>query len=349
MNSLKRITAIISAMSVLLAANTAILPENVTEHFTIAASAADTANSGECGAEGDNVQWTLDSHGTLTISGEGKMLDGDGLTNTPWDIFKVKKAVIEDGVTSIGAYAFNNAIYMESISIPDSVSEIGEYAFFDCQVMTEIDIPDAVKELKTSTFYDCYSLTEVTLSENIASIGYGVFQNCSKLQSITFMNPQCMINNYYTTISNSVDFEAGTAEFTGTIYGYADSTAQAYAEKHNRKFAVIGKKPSSTTTTPNTSAGLRGDVNENGTVDVEDAQLALNAYVASMAGLETNLSESQVKAADVNENNDVSVDDAQNILIYYVNNTLSGNPMSWDSILNLETSTTTTTTTKAIA
>lgn len=31
--------------------------------------------SGECGAYGDKLTWTLDSTGTLTISGEGEMAD----------------------------------------------------------------------------------------------------------------------------------------------------------------------------------------------------------------------------------------------------------------------------------
>ena len=39
------------------------------------ALAADIVNSGTCGAEGDgsNLTWTLDSEGTLTISGTGAM------------------------------------------------------------------------------------------------------------------------------------------------------------------------------------------------------------------------------------------------------------------------------------
>ena len=31
--------------------------------------------TGECGANGSNVTWTLDDEGTLTISGNGAMLD----------------------------------------------------------------------------------------------------------------------------------------------------------------------------------------------------------------------------------------------------------------------------------
>lgn len=37
--------------------------------------AADIVASGTCGAQGDNLAWSLDSDGTLTISGTGEMHD----------------------------------------------------------------------------------------------------------------------------------------------------------------------------------------------------------------------------------------------------------------------------------
>ncbi|MBQ9905272.1 MAG: leucine-rich repeat protein [Oscillospiraceae bacterium] len=78
---------------------------------------------------------------------------------------------------------------------------------------------------------------------------------------------------------------------------------------------------------------LTGDINGDGTVSVEDAQLALLAYVQTMAGLESGLTEQQTKAGDINGDNTVSVEDAQNILIYYVNNTISDIPTTWETLL----------------
>ena len=69
------------------------------------ASAAVVA-SGECGAEGGNVTWSLDDAGTLTISGTGKMKDytfNDGEDfEPPWPIYDTKEVRIGMGVTSIG-------------------------------------------------------------------------------------------------------------------------------------------------------------------------------------------------------------------------------------------------------
>ena len=93
--------------------------------------AADIVDSGYCGGEGDgtNLTWTLDSAGTLTISGKGKMKDFDFSSDRcPW-WNKAKTAVIENGVTRIGSVAFWYCSCLENVVIPDSVTSIGEYAF----------------------------------------------------------------------------------------------------------------------------------------------------------------------------------------------------------------------------
>lgn len=75
------------------------------------ASAAESVASGSCGSEGDgsNLTWTLDSDGTLTISGTGTMADYYG-SSAPWYSYQsqCKALVIENGVTRIGDRAFYN-------------------------------------------------------------------------------------------------------------------------------------------------------------------------------------------------------------------------------------------------
>ena len=76
---------------------------------------------------------TLSDDGTLTISGTGDMPDYKQY-NTPWfdDREKIKKVVIEDGVTSIGENAFFYCPALTSITIPNSVTSIGECTFKGC-------------------------------------------------------------------------------------------------------------------------------------------------------------------------------------------------------------------------
>ena len=89
---------------------------------------AEIIDSGECGADGDNVTWTLDDTGTLTISGEGEMFDFASKKECPWYELRqlIKNVKIESGVTSIGD---NADINQKSITIPKSVTKIGKAIF----------------------------------------------------------------------------------------------------------------------------------------------------------------------------------------------------------------------------
>ncbi|MBR5364043.1 MAG: dockerin type I repeat-containing protein [Oscillospiraceae bacterium] len=76
----------------------------------------------------------------------------------------------------------------------------------------------------------------------------------------------------------------------------------------------------------------KGDLNGDGTVSAEDAQLVLNLYteiVAERALADAN----QLAAADINQDGELSADDAQIILLYYTENILTGNPVSWEDLL----------------
>ena len=70
-----------------------------------ASAAAETVASGTCG---DNLIWTLDEEGTLTLSGNGNMDDFLNGRYAPWYYKKsqINAVVIGDSITSIGNYAF---------------------------------------------------------------------------------------------------------------------------------------------------------------------------------------------------------------------------------------------------
>ena len=144
-------------------------------------------DSGECGAEGDNVKWELDSNGQLTISGNGKMKDYSNTSDSPW--FGKRKGIktvsIKSGVTSIGNRAFYLCENLTTITIPDSVTSIGNYAFDACSSLTNIAIPDSVTYIADWAFTNCKSLTSIILSDSITSIGNYLFSGCTSLTSIT--------------------------------------------------------------------------------------------------------------------------------------------------------------------
>ncbi len=154
----------------------------------VTALAADVVASGTCGAEddGSNLTWTLDSEGVLTISGSGDMYDY-GFHSAPWygSRSRVKSAVIAEGVTSIGRYAFDGCTSLTSVTIPSSVTSIGGATFSYCASLTSVTIPDSVTSISAFAFYNCISLTSVTIPDSVTSIGESAFCGCDSLTSVT--------------------------------------------------------------------------------------------------------------------------------------------------------------------
>ena len=95
----------------------------------------------ETGTIGESVKWVYDGYGKLTISGTGAMEDYK-FKGAPWQKYKgeLRNVVIEEGVTYIGANAFNLAdnsyihTDIESITIPASVTSIHKDAFKETAV-----------------------------------------------------------------------------------------------------------------------------------------------------------------------------------------------------------------------
>lgn len=135
------------------------------------------ATSGTCG---DNLTWTLDDNGMLTISGTGDMPMWNSSGDVPWCITRenIKAAIIQGGVTSIGAWTFDDCENLTNISIPESITSIGKMAFYNCQGLTGISIPVSVTSIGEWAFSYCENLKDVYYTgseeqwENI-SIGDG--------------------------------------------------------------------------------------------------------------------------------------------------------------------------------
>lgn len=146
--------------------------------------------SGTCGAEGDNLTWTLDSDGVLTISGTGAMKNysnNHGDQNyAPWHDYtqKIKSVVIDDGATTIGEYAFLGCSVLADITIPDSVKRIEGGAFSYCNALESIELPADLEYLGNSAFLSCVRLTNVNIPSSIKKIGEGTFYGCRSLAEL---------------------------------------------------------------------------------------------------------------------------------------------------------------------
>ena len=161
--------------------------------LAFSAAAESAAASGICG---ENLTWTLDAAGTLTVSGTGAMEDYN-YKDAPWHQSRdsIKAVVVESGVTTIGGSAFNDCSSLTSINFPDSVTVIGEYAFESCSSLTSITIPESVTAIGGFAFYGCSSLSSITIPEGVTAIGEYAFSRCSSLKdvSITDLDAWCRI------------------------------------------------------------------------------------------------------------------------------------------------------------
>lgn len=103
---------------------------------TLCAVNATTSTFGSCGT---NLSWTLSNNGALTVSGTGEMSDFTSST-MPWfsSRSKITSVIVEEGVSSVGNYAFYNCNNLKSIRISNTVTSMGEYAFANCSAITEI-------------------------------------------------------------------------------------------------------------------------------------------------------------------------------------------------------------------
>ena len=154
------------------------------------------ASADASGTWGENLTWTyVETTHTLTISGEGSMANCDnygsyGYSRSPWYSYgeEMTKAIIEDGVTSIGDNTFFGCSGLTSITIPDGVTSIGSYAFFGCSGLTSITIPDGVTSIGSYAFSGCSGLTSITIPDGVTSIADNTFRYCSGLTSITIPN-----------------------------------------------------------------------------------------------------------------------------------------------------------------
>ncbi|MCD7747485.1 MAG: leucine-rich repeat domain-containing protein [Firmicutes bacterium] len=100
----------------------------------------DSGDAVASGACGDNLTWTFNGT-TLTVSGTGDMYDFSA-GEAPWNSYCDSIVIIEveDGVTSIGEYAFCDCtVLLNIISMGNNVASIGDYAFYGCTNLSTVN------------------------------------------------------------------------------------------------------------------------------------------------------------------------------------------------------------------
>ncbi|MBR5565139.1 MAG: InlB B-repeat-containing protein [Roseburia sp.] len=179
---------------------------------------------------------------------------------------------IPAGVTELGMYAFASCYELTHVKICGNPTTIGERVFEDCDKLTEIELSDTCTKIGTMMFFGCGGLVSIELPESLTEIGQQALSYCSKLEEIRIpakvvMQPYAF---YYNTGLKKVTIENGVTaipygafnecsaleeiripksvtsigniaiDATATIYGYAGSAAETYANDNGNTFVDIG-------------------------------------------------------------------------------------------------------------
>lgn len=164
---------------------------------------------------GDNLTWNLSDDGALTINGTGNMYDYSESNPSPWkdSINKLSCIVLEEGVTSVGSYAF----YPEfttgiDLFIPESLESIGDNAF-----IKKDSTPNSAGGQVWTIYYSGYKedFSNITIGNGNtgieeSEIGYSKVRN-----PISGIGQQFDINNNETDFNWKLDPD-GTLTVSGT-------------------------------------------------------------------------------------------------------------------------------------
>lgn len=174
--------------------------------------------TGKCGS---SLSWSvLPKERKLIIEGTGAMNDYEE-NQAPWSQFSfiIEQLQVEEGITSLGDFAFANLYGVQSVNLPESLNAIGDYSFAGCVALKEAALPANVQLvgegvfstcplLKTAVlpekltaipaylFYGCTGLENVNIPLSVRSIGYSAFTGCAALEAIELPDGIHEIDDY---------------------------------------------------------------------------------------------------------------------------------------------------------
>lgn len=137
----------------------------MTSHATAEIIANGTCHTSLYGGTPDGyVEWSLDSEGTLMITGNGSMVEKDDAWTNYWEAYSdnIKKVIVGEGVKRISSGAFKYCKNLTDVQLPNSLERIESRAFFVCESLVSIIIPKNVKYISDDCFSWCPKLEEVT-------------------------------------------------------------------------------------------------------------------------------------------------------------------------------------------
>lgn len=178
----------------------------------------------------------------VTIFANGE--DSDGLmadfsssitsTISPMQTYKSSliSATIQDGVKSIGAYAFYNCRALESAYLTDDISQAEIMCFAGCASLEIVNLPENLTATPQYMFSGCTNLKSINFPQKLNSIGMRSFQGCGFEtliipETIQFVNSGAFrsCSNLKTVVVRSENLRGGTD--TGGIFENCETLESA--------------------------------------------------------------------------------------------------------------------------
>ena len=171
------------------------------------------------GGCGSDLKWVIYADNETVISGSEAMYDKTATSHQSWYNYReyMKTAVIEDGATHIGDYAFHDCTLLESIVIPASVTSIGENAFLNTPL--NLIIYGYVGSF-AETYADANGIRFIPVDMHFAGASLSLQHNLT----INFAVAKSLIDNgsyenvYATFTMNGVETVVDTYTASGSYY-----------------------------------------------------------------------------------------------------------------------------------
>ncbi len=223
--------------------------------ITVPVFATAVVSSGECGT---SATYELTNDGILTITGTGSVGDLQEFFWT-FDTTEVTELTINDGITELAYFLFENFTELKTVNIPCSL----EYIFFEsvfagCTKLEqfevpkehtvyfsednilynkdkttihfvsrttkgEFEVPDGIVTIARSAIAECNAITKITIPTSVQTMELKAISNCASLEAIEAANGN---RNFYS--QDGVLFYRPRTSLATTLFCYPSGKTGDY-------------------------------------------------------------------------------------------------------------------------
>ncbi len=213
-------------------------------------------HQGNCGVDGNNITYTMYDNGLLVLRGSGRMDnyaedEGEKVKFAymhPWDFgvggknwsAEIKAVRIENGITKIGAAAFENCENLTRVDIPASVTQIGNSAFSGCKGLKSVTLPGGLTRIGENAFRST-GLEGIGIPATVKTIEEQAFSGCKLTHVVVPEGVQTIQDNAfeYNDKMTAVSLPASMTTYGETVFLGCPNLTQITIDPQNSKYTVI--------------------------------------------------------------------------------------------------------------